>query len=109
MQKTLGTALAGVVLGAVAVPLLIHLLRRRLDIRLEFPAARYLARAERENSRTLKLRNLLLMAIRILTLLAVAVAASQPVARWIFTNCPSPLGSSSMSASRKSPRKNPPH
>jgi hypothetical protein len=69
--------------GAVAVPLLIHLLRRRIGLRVEFPAARYLARAERENSRTLKIRNLLLMLLRIMALLAIVVAAARPVARWL--------------------------
>jgi len=69
--------------GAVAVPLLIHLLRRRIGLRVEFPAARYLLRAERENSRTLKIRNLLLMMLRILALLAIVVAAARPVARWL--------------------------
>ena len=52
-------------LGA-AVPLLIHLLRRRTGVRVEFPAVRYLARAEQEHSRRLKLRNLLLMLLRVL-------------------------------------------
>jgi hypothetical protein len=69
--------------AAVAVPLLIHLLRRRIGLRVEFPAARYLARAERENSRTLKIRNLLLMLLRVLALLAIVVAAARPVARWL--------------------------
>src|SRR5436305_2046193 len=69
--------------GAIAVPLLIHLLRRRIGSRVEFPAARYLARAEQEHSRTLKLRNLLLMLLRVLALLAIAVAAARPVARWM--------------------------
>ena len=69
--------------GAVAVPLLIHLLRRRIGLRVEFPAARYLARAERENSRTLKIRNLLLMLLRVIALLAIAAAAARPVARWL--------------------------
>ena len=68
--------------GAVAVPLLIHLMRRRIGIRVEFPAARYLARAEQEHSRTLRIRNLLLMLLRVLALLAIAVAAARPVARW---------------------------
>jgi hypothetical protein len=68
--------------GAIAVPLLIHLLRRRIGARVEFPAARYLARAEREHSRTLRIRNLLLMLLRVLILLALAVAAARPVARW---------------------------
>jgi len=69
--------------GAIAVPLLLHLMRRRIGRRVEFPAARYLARAEKEHSRTLRLRNLLLMLLRILALLAVAVAAGRPVARWL--------------------------
>ncbi|HEX4681409.1 MAG TPA: VWA domain-containing protein [Gemmatimonadaceae bacterium] len=69
--------------ASVAVPLLIHLMRRRIGIKVEFPAARYLARAEREHSRTLRIRNLLLMLLRVLALLAIAVAAARPVARWI--------------------------
>lgn len=69
--------------GAVAVPLLIHLMRRRMGARVEFPAARYLARAEKEHSRTLRIRNLLLMLLRVLAILAVALAAAKPVARWV--------------------------
>jgi hypothetical protein len=65
------------------VPLLIHLMRRRIGARIEFPAARYLARAEREHSRTLRIRNLLLMLLRVLALLAIVVAAARPVARWV--------------------------
>ena len=68
--------------AAVAVPLLIHLLRRRIGARVEFPATRYLARAEREHSRTLRIRNLILMLLRVFALLAIAVAAARPVARW---------------------------
>ena len=69
--------------GAVAVPLLIHLMRRRIGARVEFPAARYLERAEKEHSRTLRIRNLLLMLLRVLALIAIAVAAARPIARWI--------------------------
>jgi hypothetical protein len=67
--------------GAALVPLLIHLLRRRIGLQLEFPAARYLARAEREHSRTLRMRNMLLMLLRILAVLLLAAAASRPAAR----------------------------
>lgn len=71
-------------LGAAAiVPLLIHLMRRRIGVRVEFPAARYLARAEQEHSRTLRLRNLLLMLLRVLVVLLVAIAAARPAARWV--------------------------
>ena len=65
-------------LGA-AVPLLIHLLRRRTGVRIEFPAARYLARAEQEHSRRLKLRNLLLMMVRVVAVACIALAAAEPV------------------------------
>jgi hypothetical protein len=67
-------------IAAVAVPLFLHLLRRRIDIRREFPAARYLLRAEKENVRRLKLRNMLLMLLRTLALLFLALAAARPIA-----------------------------
>lgn len=69
--------------GAIAVPLILHLMRRNIGLRVEFPAARYLARAEKEHSRTLKIRNLLLMFLRVLALLLIAMAAARPVARWL--------------------------
>ena len=67
--------------GAALVPLLIHLLRRRIGLQLEFPAARYLARAEREHSRTLRMRNLFLMLLRVLAVVLLALAAARPAAR----------------------------
>ena len=67
--------------GAAIVPLLIHLLRRRIGVELEFPAARYLARAEQEHSRTLRMRNLLLMLLRMLVVALLAMAAARPSAR----------------------------
>lgn len=67
--------------AAAAVPLLIHLMRRRIGTRVEFPAVRYLARAEREHSRKLRLRNLLLMLLRVAAVLAVVLAAGRPVLR----------------------------
>lgn len=67
--------------AAAAVPLLIHLLRRRLGARVDFPAARYLARAEQEHSRRLKLRNLLLMMLRVAAVILLAAAAARPVGR----------------------------
>jgi hypothetical protein len=69
------------VAGAAIVPLLIHLLRRRIGLQVEFPAARYLARAEREHSRTLRMRNLLLMLLRVLAVVLLALAAARPTAR----------------------------
>ncbi|HEX5436808.1 MAG TPA: VWA domain-containing protein [Gemmatimonadaceae bacterium] len=69
--------------AVAAIPLFLHLIRRRIGTRREFPAVRYLARAEREHSRKLRLRNLLLMLLRVLAVLLVALAAARPVARVI--------------------------
>ena len=71
--------------AAVAVPLFLHLMRRRIDMRREFPAARYLLRAEKENVRRLRLRNLLLMLLRTLTLLFLALAAARPIGALLGT------------------------
>lgn len=65
--------------AAAIVPLLIHLWRRRLGARIDFPAARYLARAEREHSRRLRLRNLLLMLARVAAVVLLAIAAARPM------------------------------
>jgi hypothetical protein len=69
--------------GAVAVPLILHLLRRKHGDAVEFPALRYLLRAQKEFSRTMKLRNLLLMLLRVAAVLALALAAARPVGRMI--------------------------
>ena len=74
-----------VLTAAVAVPLFLHLLRRRIEIRREFPAARYLARAEKENVRRLKLRNMLLMLLRTLALFFLALAAARPIGALLGT------------------------
>ena len=65
--------------GAAAVPLLLHLMRRRIGAKLDFPAVRYLRRAEKEHSRELRLRNLLLMVLRVLVVLLLALAAARPL------------------------------
>lgn len=65
--------------GAAAVPLVLHLMRRKIHNQVEFPAVAYLARAERENNRQIKMRNLLLMLLRILAVLMLAFAAARPL------------------------------
>lgn len=80
--------LALLLASAVVVPLVLHLLRRKSGEHVEFPALRYLLRAQREFSRTLKLRNLLLMLIRVAIVLALALAAARPVGRMIGSGHP---------------------
>lgn len=66
---------------AAAVPVLLHLMHRRPGPRLEFPALRYLRRAERESGRRVRLRQLLLLALRITAVVLLAVAAARPFLR----------------------------
>jgi hypothetical protein len=76
--------LAPLFLGLAAlagVPLLVHLLRRRIGRVVDFPAVRYLMRMEREHSRERKLKNRFLLLLRLLAVIALALAAARPVAR----------------------------
>ena len=66
---------------AVAVPLILHLFQRHQGPRVVFPALRYLRRAERESARKVKLRQLLLMLLRMAAILLIAFAASRPFVR----------------------------
>ncbi len=73
--------LALLALTAAAIPALFHLLGRRLPPVVVFPAVRYLTATEREHSRHLKLRNLVLLALRTLAIVFLVMAAAKPVAR----------------------------
>lgn len=65
--------------AAAGVPLLLHLLRRRTGDKIDFPAVRYLMRMEREHAREVRLKNLLLMVLRIAIVVAIALAAARPL------------------------------
>jgi aerotolerance regulator-like protein len=67
--------------AAVAIPIILHLFQRHQGPRLIFPALRYLRRAEREHARRIKLRQLLLLALRVLAILFLAAAAARPFLR----------------------------
>ncbi|MCC6318417.1 MAG: BatA and WFA domain-containing protein [Gemmatimonadaceae bacterium] len=69
-----------------AVPLVLHLMRRRIHMRVDFPAVQYLARAERENIRQIRMRNLLLMVLRMLVVLLLALAAARPLGAFFGTS-----------------------
>ena len=61
------------------MPVLLHLLRRNIGSRVEFPAVRYLQSAERDSSRDVRAKNLLLLLLRILIVILLALAAARPV------------------------------
>jgi hypothetical protein len=66
---------------AIAVPLFLHLLQRHQGPRVVFPALRYLRRAERESARRIKLRQILLLLLRMAAVLLIAFAAARPFMR----------------------------
>lgn len=66
---------------AVAVPLILHLFQRHQGPRMVFPALRYLRRAEKESARRIRLRQILLLALRIVALVLLALAAARPFVR----------------------------
>ena len=68
--------LTGVAL--VGLPILLHLIMRQEPKRLPFPAFRFLKLRRRINQRKIRLRHLLLLALRMLVILATALALFQP-------------------------------
>lgn len=63
--------------AAVAVPVLLHLALRRRSRRQPFPALRYLRKAEREHASRIRLRQLLLLALRVLAVLLLVLAGAR--------------------------------
>lgn len=63
----------------VAVPLLVHLRRRRATRRVPFPAIRYLSAAREASARSLRAADLRLLAVRVAFLLCLVLAAAGPL------------------------------
>lgn len=66
-------------LAAVGVPILIHLIGRRRAPRRRFAALDYVLRSNRRVAQRLRLRQLLLLALRVLLVAAIAVMMAKPV------------------------------
>src|SRR5438270_13703892 len=77
------TLLAGA--GAVSVPILIHLLNRRRFRVVVWAAMRFLLAAQKQNTRRMRLEQLLLLAVRTLILLLVVLAMAS-VMPWAEEN-----------------------
>lgn len=65
-------------LGAVCVPILIHLLARRRFRRVRWAAIDFLRQAQRENRRRMRIRELILLALRCLAVLLVGLLLARP-------------------------------
>jgi Aerotolerance regulator N-terminal/von Willebrand factor type A domain len=64
--------------AAVAIPLVLHLLRRRPEAVVDFPAVRLLEKAPVEQQRRRRLRELILLALRMVALALLAFAFARP-------------------------------
>src|SRR5438093_5999877 len=71
--------LAGIVAGLV--PIVIHLLNRRRLRRIEFSDLRFLAPLNQQRMRSLNLRRLLLLILRVAIIVFTAVAMARPSVR----------------------------
>ncbi len=63
---------------AVVVPIILHLLKREAAPKLSFSAVRFLKRAPVDHTRRQRLRELLLLALRVAALLLLALAFARP-------------------------------
>lgn len=68
--------LGGLVL--VGVPILLHLIMRQKPKHLLFPAFRFLLQRHRTNQRKIRFRHLLLLALRVLLIIAMCLALARP-------------------------------
>src|SRR5262249_50666685 len=68
--------MGGLVLAGV--PILLHLIMRQKPRVLLFPAFRFLMQRHRKNQRKLRLRHLLLLALRMLLIAAICLALARP-------------------------------
>lgn len=64
---------------AVAVPIAVHLLQRRREATVDFPAVRFLLLAQKRSSRRVRVRRLLLLLLRCLGVLLFALLLARPV------------------------------
>jgi hypothetical protein len=70
-------------LGLGAIPILLHLLYRRVYRETDWAAMRFLIEAARKNSRRMRVEQLILLAVRVLILVAIALAFAEPMLRVI--------------------------
>src|SRR5687767_1731172 len=62
---------------AIAVPLLLHLFHRHEGQRVAFPALRYLLRTEQEHAKRIRLRQLVLLLMRVTIVLLLVLAGAR--------------------------------
>lgn len=66
---------------AAALPVVVHLINRRKAVRVDFPALAFLLQSNRREARGIKVRQWLLMALRILVVALLAFSIAKPFVR----------------------------
>jgi hypothetical protein len=77
--------------AAIAIPIALHLFRRRTETIVDFPAVRLLHKAPVEQQRRRKLREWLLLALRVAALALLAFAFARPYVRSDLAAIASPI------------------
>lgn len=65
-------------LAAAALPVIVHLINRRKAVRVDFPALAFLLQSNRKEARGIKVRQWLLMALRVLVIAFLAFSIAKP-------------------------------
>jgi hypothetical protein len=78
-------------LAAIAIPIALHLFRRRTETVVDFPAVRLLQKAPVEQQRRRRLRELVLLALRIAALALLALAFARPYIASSSAVLPAPI------------------
>ncbi len=78
---TFGNSLFLLGLAGLAVPIILHLINRELAVNLKFPSIRFIDRSQLPRREKRKLRDLLLLALRLLLFAAIVLAFAKPV--WV--------------------------
>lgn len=78
-------------LAAVAIPIALHLFRRKAELVIDFPAVRLLQRAPVEQQRRRRVRELFLLALRVTALALLAVAFARPYIEQSTVALPAPV------------------
>src|SRR5687768_8395273 len=77
--------------AAVAIPIALHLFRRKTEIVVDFPAVRLLHKSPVEYQRRRRLRELILLALRVSALALLAFAFARPYFDRATASLPAPV------------------
>jgi hypothetical protein len=78
-------------LAALAIPIALHLFRRKTQVVIDFPAVRLLHKAPVEQQRRRRLRELILLALRVAALALLAFAFARPYLPAAVASAPVPV------------------